>query len=365
MSRRVISILIFFLIAPLILSAANPSELEQQIERVRRERETLVEEQKKLQVELEEINKESQTLGSAVKSLDATKKKLVKDISITQSKITSTGLLIQSLENAMSEKEKQIITHRTAIASAILALSEYDTNPLILQILASVRLSDLWRDGSQLAGLNARLEEEINALRETRKILDQEKAEKEKVKKEQLNLRGQLSGQKSVVEENQKIKKKLLAATQNKESEYQKLIRENMARQKESEADLYRLEQELHITLDSSLFPEPKRGILVWPLDNIHITGYFGRSDCSIYGGADCFHNGLDFRASMGTPVRSMLAGVIEGTGNTDNQKACFSYGRWVLVKHDNGLTSIYAHLSASLVQKGQRVTEGQVIGYS
>src|SRR3989338_3892648 len=166
MSMRVISILIFFLIAPLILSAANPSELEQQIERVRRERETLVEEQKKLQVELEEINKESQTLGSAVKSLDATKKKLVND---------------------MSEKEKQIITHRTAIASAILALSEYDTNPLILQILASVRLSDLWRDGSQLAGLNARLEEEINALRETRKILDQEKAEKEKVKKEQLN----------------------------------------------------------------------------------------------------------------------------------------------------------------------------------
>src|SRR3989338_6850824 len=349
MKKRFISIFIIFLIIPTVLSAANPSELEQQIERVRRERETLVEEQKKLQTELEEINKESQTLGSAVKSLDATKKKLAKDISITQSKITSTGLLIQSLENAMSEKEKQIITHRTAIASAILALSEYDTNPLILQILASVRLSDLWRDGSQLAGLNARLEEEINALRETRKILDQERAEKEKVKKEQLNLRGQLSGQKSVVEENQKIKKKLLAATQ----------------KKESEADLYRLEQELHITLDSSLFPEPKRGILVWPLDNIHITGYFGRSDCSIYGGADCFHNGLDFRASMGTPVRSMLAGVIEGTGNTDNQKACFSYGRWVLVKHDNGLTSIYAHLSASLVQKGQRVTEGQVIGYS
>ncbi|KKS48899.1 MAG: hypothetical protein UV14_C0003G0001, partial [Candidatus Azambacteria bacterium GW2011_GWF2_42_22] len=161
---------------------------------------------------------------------------MAKDISITQSKITSTGLLIQSLENAMSEKEKQIITHRTAIASAILALSEYDTNPLILQILASVRLSDLWRDGSQLAGLNARLEEEINALRETRKILDQEKAEKEKIKKEQLNLRGQLSGQKSVVEENQKAKAKLLAETKNKEVEYQRLIQANMARQKESEA---------------------------------------------------------------------------------------------------------------------------------
>ncbi|KKT14490.1 MAG: hypothetical protein UV94_C0013G0010, partial [Parcubacteria group bacterium GW2011_GWC1_43_30] len=53
MKKRFISIFIIFLIIPTVLSAANPSELEQQIERVRRERETLVEEQKKLQTELE------------------------------------------------------------------------------------------------------------------------------------------------------------------------------------------------------------------------------------------------------------------------------------------------------------------------
>ncbi|MDO8569670.1 MAG: peptidoglycan DD-metalloendopeptidase family protein [bacterium] len=365
MKKIFISIFIIFLVIPAVLSAANPSELEQQIERVRREREVLIEEQKKLQAELEEINKESQSLGSAVKSLDATKKKLAKDISITQSKITSTNLTIQSLENTMSKKEQQIITHRTAIANTILTLSEYDTRPLILQLLASTRLSDIWRDGSQLAGLNARLGKEIEFLRETRKVLNQEKVEKEKVKAEQVGLRGQLSGQKSVVEENQKAKEKLLVVTKNKEAAYQKLIQENIARQKESEGDLYRLEQELRITLDPSLFPEPKRGILAWPLDNIYITGRFGRSDCSIYGGADCFHNGLDFRASMGTPVRSMLSGVVDGTGNTDDQKACYSYGRWILVKHDNGLASIYAHLSASLVQKGQKITTGQIIGYS
>ncbi|MEK7461697.1 MAG: peptidoglycan DD-metalloendopeptidase family protein [Patescibacteria group bacterium] len=365
MNKRFISIFIIFLIIPFVLNAANPSELEQQIERVRRDREVLVEEQKKLQVELDEINKESQTLGSAVKSLDTTKKKLAKDISITQSKITSADLTIRSLENAMSEKEKQIITHRAAIANTLTSLSDYDSSPLILQILASIRLSDIWRDGSQLAGLNARLEEEITALRETRRILNQQKMEKEKIKKEQVSLRGQLSGQKSVVEENQKAKAKLLTETKNKEVEYQKLIQANIARQKESEADLDRLEQELRITLDPSLFPKPKGGILDWPLDNVFITGLFGRSDCSIYGSADCFHNGLDFRASMGTPVRSMLAGVIEGIGNTDNQKGCYSYGRWILIKHDNGLTSIYAHLSASLVPKGQEVSVGQMIGYS
>lgn len=358
MKKQFISIFLFFLIAPVTLSAANTNELGQQIEQVRREREVLLEEQKKLQAELEATNKESQSLGSAVKSLDTTKKKLTKDISVTQSKIISTNLTIKSLENTMSEKERQIAIHKRAIRDALLSLSEYDSRPLVLSLLASIKLSDIWRDRSQLESLNARLDEEIGALRETRKILNQEKIKKEKVKEEQTSLKGQLSGQKSVVEENQKTKEKLLAETKNKEAEYQKMLAENLARQKESEADLYRLESELQIELDPSLIPNPKHGILSWPLDNVFITDLFGTR-------RDRFHNGLDFRASVGTPVKAALSGVVEGAGNTDDQKGCYSYGRWILIKHSNGLTSIYAHLSASMVQVGQNVKTGEVIAYS
>jgi murein DD-endopeptidase MepM/ murein hydrolase activator NlpD len=357
--------LVVFGLPVITLGASSPSELAQQIEQVRKERELLVVEQKKLQLELEVVNKETQTIGSAVKSLDVNRKKLATDIHITQSKIASTDLTIQSLENTISEKERGITTHRTALVKTISTLYEYDSHSLVLQLLAATQLSDLWVDRGQLSGLNTRLDDEISSLRETRRTLGQEKLKKEKVKNEQVKLKGQLSGQKSVIEENKKVKEKLLAQTKNREVAYQRLIQENITRQRESEADLYRLEQELRITLDPTLFPEAKKGILVWPLSSVHITGYFGRSDCGIYRGVDCFHNGVDFRASMGTPIRSMGAGVIEGTGNTDNQKACYSYGRWILVRHDNGLTSIYAHLSASLVEKAQRVTAGQVIGYS
>lgn len=354
---------VLILTAPFSVIAANPSELQQQIEQVRREREVLLEEQKKLQVELEAVNKEAQTLGGAVKSLDATRKKLAADISITQSKITSTSLTIQSLENTVTEKEQQIIIHRKAIAGTLSALSDYDSQPLILSLLAFAQLSDIWGDRSRLEGLSARLEEEVNDLRETRKILNQEKEQKEKVKEEQMSLRGQLSGQKSVVEENQKAKQVLLTETKNKEAEYQKILAENIARQKESEEDLYRLETELRITLDPSLFPDPRRGILSWPIDSVYITQRFGKTNSGLY--TTNFHNGLDFRASMGTPVKAALSGIVEGTDNTDNQRGCYSYGRWILIRHDNGLTSVYAHLSASLVNKGQRVETGQIIAYS
>ena len=217
--------------------------------------------------------------------------------------------------------------------------------------------------------------EEINALRETRKILNQEKEQKEKVKKEQLSLKGQLSGQKSVVEENQKAKEKLLAETKNKETEYQKMLSENLARQKEFEEDLFRLESELRITLDPSLFPAPRHGILAWPLNSVTVTQTFGDTAFARSGAYDGRgHNGVDFRASMGTAIKAVLSGTIEGMGNTDEMNAklkkegksiCGSYGRWILIKHNNGLTSVYAHLSASIVQTGQDVKTGEIIGYS
>ena len=359
MKKRFISIFIIFLITPTVLSATNPSELEREIEQVRQEREVLIKEQKKLETELETVNKESQSLGSAVKSLDAVRKKLVKDISITRSRITSTDLTIRLLENTMSEKEQQISVHRKAIANTLSALSEYDSRPLILSLLSSTMgLTDLWRDRSQIEGLNSRLEEEIGILRETRKILSQEKEQKEKVKKEQVSLQSQLSGQKSIVEENKKGKEKLLADTKDTEALYQKMLAENLARQKEFEEDLFRLESELNIALDPSLVPEPRKGILSWPLENVYITSPFGMRSTG-------FHGGADFRASVGTPIRAIAIGVVEGTANSDDQKGCYSFGRWIFIRHPNGLSSVYAHLSASLIKAGQTVKRGEIIGYS
>ena len=365
--KKFVIILIIFLAIPILSHAASPTQLEQEIDRVRREREVLLEEQKKLQAELEVINRESQTLGATVKSLETNKKKLAADINITKSKITSTDLTIRSLESTMTKKEQQITTHRQAIADTISTLSDYDTRPLLLSLLAYGRLSDVWSDRSKLEGLNTRLTEEIDALRETRKVLNQEKAEKEKVKKEQVSLQGQLVGQRSVVEENQKAQEKLLAETKNKEAEYQRLLAENLARQKQFEDDLFKLESELRITLDPTLIPLARHSVLSWPLDKIFVTDPFGNLK-------ERYHNGVDFRASMGTPVKAVLSGTIQGAGKTDEMTAqyrrggkppCVSYGRWILINHGNGLTSVYAHLSASMVTSGQKVNTGDIIGYS
>jgi len=68
-------------------------------------------------------------------------------------------------------------------------------------------------------------------------------------------------------------------------------------------------------------------------------------------------HLGVDYAAPTGTPVRSIGVGVVESAGNLGG------YGKAVVVKHNNGHSTVYAHLSQMLVRRGQSVTQGQTIG--
>lgn len=68
-------------------------------------------------------------------------------------------------------------------------------------------------------------------------------------------------------------------------------------------------------------------------------------------------HLGVDYAAAQGTPVRSVGLGVVESAGNMGG------YGNAVVIKHHNGHTTVYAHLSKMLVRRGQSVSQGQTVG--
>jgi murein DD-endopeptidase MepM/ murein hydrolase activator NlpD len=118
---------------------------------------------------------------------------------------------------------------------------------------------------------------------------------------------------------------------------------------------------------DKMNLPKEGTAVLSWPLDRIVVTQQFGSSEFaqknpSVYGGR-ASHPGVDFGASIGTPAKATLSGTVTNTGNTDAIPGCYSWGKWVLIKHDNGLTSLYAHLSVIGVDPGDRVATGDIIG--
>jgi len=69
-------------------------------------------------------------------------------------------------------------------------------------------------------------------------------------------------------------------------------------------------------------------------------------------------HNGTDYRAKTGTPVYASGNGkVTHSTYNKYN-------GNYVFIQHGSGIVTKYLHFSKRAVKKGQRVKQGQVIGY-
>lgn len=359
-----LAFLIIFTTAPFDTGAADTNAIQAQINAIQAERAKLIEQQKKLLSALEELGKESQSLKTNIKELDATRAKLQNDLKITQASIRSSDLSIQKLSSNINQNEHEINIHREAIAAAVKSLNAYDKHTLIYDMLTYEKISDVWVDAVDLITVQDKLQDEIASLRGVQRQLEENKAAQEEQKRTLVSLQQQLAGQRQVVEETKNTKQRLLAATQSQETTYQKLLADNLKREKEFEAQLFQFESQLKASGPGSA-PDAARGILAWPFANVRITQQFGRTSSSGRLYASGTHNGTDFGAPVGTAVMAARTGVVKGQGNTDDQKGCYSYGRWILIEHDNGLSTLYSHLSASTVSTGQAVTTGQVIGYS
>jgi murein DD-endopeptidase MepM/ murein hydrolase activator NlpD len=96
-------------------------------------------------------------------------------------------------------------------------------------------------------------------------------------------------------------------------------------------------------------------GIFASPIPGAAITSRFGPRVHPIYGDVRV-HTGIDFRASVGTPVRAAGTGTIVYAGWRGG------YGNCVIIDHGHSLATLYGHLSSIGVNVGQRVTRGQVI---
>lgn len=103
------------------------------------------------------------------------------------------------------------------------------------------------------------------------------------------------------------------------------------------------LPEHFRIDLRHFCMPTPSRVVT----SNFGYRASFGRQ-----------HKGMDIKVYIGDSIRAAFAGKVrivryEGGG----------YGKYIVIRHNNGLETIYGHLSAQLVEEGQEVKSGEVIG--
>jgi murein DD-endopeptidase MepM/ murein hydrolase activator NlpD len=93
---------------------------------------------------------------------------------------------------------------------------------------------------------------------------------------------------------------------------------------------------------------------LIAPLEGILSSPFGERIDPNSQ--VKKMHKGIDIEAEKGASIKAALPGAVIESGSVP------SYGNYIKIKHNNGMTTVYAHCSQLIAQKGQMVEQGEII---
>lgn len=357
-----------FLASPSVFANSEIDRLRDQIE-TRGDRLSEIEaEIAQFEAELQEVGAERETLQSAINQLELERRKVSAEIRRTENLITSTDLEINKLILEISRTERDIGRTEDAIGSIIRAEYIAGDDSLIELLLRHEKLSEFWSTFEAHENVRDTMATKVSELDQFRVLLKEQRDENEEKRSELTDLRSQYSDQNRVLTNNQDEQAELLEVTKSEEQSYQQLLADRRAAQEQILKELREFESQLQFILDPNTIPSAGTAVFDWPVANVIITQYFGGTEfaarnAAAYGGR-AYHPGVDFGAPRGTPIYAPLTGTVRAVGNTDAVPGCYSWGKWTLIDHANGLTTLYAHQDVIGVAPGQKVNTGEVIGY-
>lgn len=375
LKRVFVAFVIGLLVPPAIFSFIPTASAQSEIERLQSQIEDRSDRLEQIEAEiaafeaeLQEVGAEKETLNNAIAQLRTEQQKVTAEIRRTENLISSTDLEINKLSLEISRTERDIESTREAIGAIIRAEYKSSEETLVELLLNHEQLSEFWSSLAAHESLRTSMADKVAELTLYESILAEKREDSLDKREELADLRSEFAGRNEVLVNNQAEQTELLVATRNEEAEYQRLLEQQRAAREQILSEIRSFEAELQFILDPTTIPVGGTTVFNWPLKNIIITQFFGgtefaRANMSAYGGR-AYHPGVDFGAPRGTAIYAPLSGTVRATGNTDLVPGCYSWGKWSLIDHANGLSTLYAHQDVISVSPGQRVATNEIIGY-
>ena len=336
---------------------------------------------------LSELQKIVETFAGVAKEADALEaaiKQKESEIIARETSINEMSLKISLLENKISTKETEIIQKEAELVekNAILdsrvraAYMDDSVGNILFTLIESDSILDFTDRllminkvvemdkeiiqqivviKEELASNKAALEVNKKDLTDTKAAVEKEKAvfveEKVKLVTEKQALTTKLSELKSLEDQ----KAEVINTLTNEEKEIASEIGDNIEENKELQNDITALIKAEAKKNASSQQSSNSSGY-IRPVSG-RVSSSFGYRIHPILG-YQKLHTGIDFAATAGTPIQASRGGtVIRASYNS-------AYGNHVIIDHGNGVTTLYAHMSALNTRNGAKVSQGQVIGY-
>lgn len=361
-----LSLMLIAALGPLAALAATPQELQEQLNRVRRD---LRQEQQGLRQMHEQIRQTEQNVRQQRKQ----ERSILRELQ-------AVGQKIEEAEALHAEQEENLHLVRTAIANLQYRLKQNEAETTRLRELLAVRLRLLYRERQTgfwralvtapslsqgfmrlkcfhvLAEQNGDL---IRRLLTRRNEMQAQHLELGQREDQAADL--EQSARQSVVKikSHQASREQILRRVRQERSEQEQALQElNQASQRLTRliSDLEQRSRRLSQRLAQAgrQFAQQRRA-LPWPTRGRVVTR-FGRTKHPRFN-TYILHKGIDIAGAMGQNVTSIAQGEVLFAEWFEG------YGRMVILDHGAGYNSVYAHLQKILVSEGQAVQSGQVIG--
>ena len=338
--------------------AADTSALEQQIKEYQQRQAELAAQIKDLDQQLKAIAGDKAQALEQKRLLDQQISAKVQEIQSTESIIAQYDALIADEQAKLEDTQAKEEIQYELFCKRVRAMEEAGTVSYWSILFDSADFADLLDRAtfvSEIMEADNKIMDDLAALRRS---IEAQKAELETSRADQQTQRDALVAQKKELDAKEADAAALVQKIQSQESEYQS-SRDALKREEEEvEAQIIKKQKEIQAKIAAGQISfDPGTG-WQWPVPGHYkITSTFGPRIHPITG-LPGNHTGTDIAAPKGTAILSARGGVV--TISTYNN----SYGNYVVVQHDNGIATLYAHMSSRAVSEGQAVTQGQTLGY-
>lgn len=308
---------------------------------------------------IEEYRGKGASLKNQLGILDNQIIKLEIDIKTTQLQIDKAKLEIESMDYQIDKEEKEIEDRKGSLMEYIKMINKSDQRSYLEILILNDSFSEFFNQLSYLEQLQSDIQDIVDRLKLLKNAIEVQKADKERQKQELEDLKSELRSGEAKLKTELKAKEIILLETKSSEIQFQNLLVETKQIQNEIDADIFNLQEKVKdkiVRLRSGASTTPKTTLLSWPIPGPHvITSYFHDPD---YPFRYIFeHPAIDVRAGQGTAIQAPASGYVART-----KDAGYGYSYIILI-HDNGISTVYGHVSAIYVREDTYVNAGDVIG--
>jgi murein DD-endopeptidase MepM/ murein hydrolase activator NlpD len=308
---------------------------------------------------IEEYKGMSSNLKNQIGLIDNQIIKVELDAKTMQLQIDKTKLELESLDYQINQKQTEIEKNKQNLIEYIRQIAKNDQKSYLEILIINDSFSEFFNQLTYLEQIQSDIQTSINRLQMLKETVAVQKSAKEKQMTELENLKKDLQSRQDKLSYEQSAKENLLLETKTSEIQFQKLLQESKQKQAQIDSEILTLQNQLK----DKVLKLKKEGtsasstLLNWPVPSRIVTAYFHDPD---YPYRYVFeHPAIDIRAKQGTPIQAPADGYVARTVN-----AGYGYS-YIIIIHDNGLSTVYGHVSAIYVKEDIYVKAGDIIGLS